>query len=709
MARDRYRLSACRRTRQGLVALVVAVVPFVIAVPSAFATLSASVTPSFPSPVTVGQSGLAESLQIQNNSTSPESSGNVTVSSITVVPACGTTSPTAQGDCPVADADPGVFTLSSTAMGVPGTACASTTFTVATIDAATGDVQFTPSSGSVVLTSPGTGNSACTIVFTATVNKMPIHPFSTSGNSSQTVGIAATAYSSSVNGSTGTAFGTQTVTIDKATPAIVTTPSGGATVGGTISDSAVMSGGVNPTGTLTFDVYGPNTACTGTPAFSSTTTVSGNGTYASSTFTPTAAGIYEFVVAYTGDAENAGGTTVCGTELVTVTAPQFTAVTPARDLDTRNGTGGTTGPVAGSSTFNLTVTGVNGVPSTGVGAVALNVTVTSPTCAAWLTVFPAGQPLPSSSNLNYTAGQTIPNLVVVGVGTGGQVSFNVPAACAGTIQVIADIQGWYSAQTGTPPAGSYTPLTPARDLDTRNGTGGTSGPVHGNTTFNLTVTGVNGVPATGAGAVALNVTITSPTCAAWLTVFPAGQPVPSSSNLNYSTGETIPNLVIVAVGSGGKVSFNVPSACAGSVQVIADIQGWYASQTGTPPSGSYTPLTPARDLDTRSGTGGTTGPVHGSTTFNLTVDGVNGVPASGVRAVVLNVTVTNPTCAAWVTVFPAGNALPPSSNLNYTAGETIPNLVVVGVGSAGQVSINVPSACAGTVQILADIQGWYAT
>src|SRR6202011_4999510 len=153
-----------------------------------------------------------------------------------------------------------------------------------------------------------------------------------------------------------------------------------------------------------------------------------------------------------------------------------------------------------------------------------------------------------------------------------------------------------SQPVGTPAPGTYTPLTPGRDLDTRNGTGGTTGPVAGNHTFNLTVTGVNGVPATGVGAVALNVTVTSPTCAAWITVFPTGQPLPPSSNLNYVAGQTIPTLVVVGVGTAGQVSFNVPAACAGSVQVIADIQGWYASQTGTPPPGGYTAVAPGRDL-----------------------------------------------------------------------------------------------------------------
>jgi hypothetical protein len=59
-------------------------------------------------------------------------------------------------------------------------------------------------------------------------------------------------------------------------------------------------------------------------------------------------------------------------------------------------------------------------------------------------VFPAGQPVPGSSTLAYVPGQTIPNLVIVGVGTAGQVFLDIPAAFTGNIQVIAEVQGWYA-------------------------------------------------------------------------------------------------------------------------------------------------------------------------------------------------------------------------------------------------------------------------
>ena len=127
---------------------------------------------------------------------------------------------------------------------------------------------------------------------------------------------------------------------------------------------------------------------------------------------------------------------------------------------------------------------------------------------------------------------------------------------------------------GSAAAGGLTPLTPARILDTRNGTGGISGPVASDHSISLNVEGVGGVPASGVSAVVLNVTATAPSVSGHLTVYPDGASVPSTSNLNFSAGETVPNLVIAPVGSDGKVDFYNGSS--GSVQVIADVSGWFS-------------------------------------------------------------------------------------------------------------------------------------
>jgi len=98
--------------------------------------------------------------------------------------------------------------------------------------------------------------------------------------------------------------------------------------------------------------------------------------------------------------------------------------------------------------------------------------------------------------------------------------------------------------------------------------------------------------------------------------------------------------------------------------------------------GRYFPLTPARILDTRIGLGAQAGRVQGGTTLDLTVVGNGAVPA-GATAVVLNITVTGSSAAGYLTVFSAGGTAPLASNLNFTAGQTVPNLVEVGLSPSG--------------------------
>jgi hypothetical protein len=86
------------------------------------------------------------------------------------------------------------------------------------------------------------------------------------------------------------------------------------------------------------------------------------------------------------------------------------------------------------------VAGRIGIPASGVSAVALNVTVTGPTLPGYLTVFPAGSQRPTASNLNFTVGQTIPNMVICGVGANGRIALFSPF---GFTNVIVDVVGWF--------------------------------------------------------------------------------------------------------------------------------------------------------------------------------------------------------------------------------------------------------------------------
>ncbi len=181
-----------------------------------------------------------------------------------------------------------------------------------------------------------------------------------------------------------------------------------------------------------------------------------------------------------------------------------------------------------------------------------------------------------------------------------------------------------------------------------------------------------------------------------MTVYPNGQAAPGVSNLNFTAGQIVPNLVTVPVVN-GKVDLRNNS---GSVDLIADATGYY-SATGS----AFSAGSPVRLLDTREGLGARAGAVGQGGVVSLNVAGVEGVPLTGVSAVVLNVTVTNPTQDSHLIVYPHGVERPGVSNLNYRAGQTVSNLVVVPVVDGRVTFFN----NAGSVDVIADLNGFFTS
>jgi hypothetical protein len=409
----------------------------------------------------------------------------------------------------------------------------------------------------------------------------------------------------------------------------------------------------------------------------------------------------------------------CDIGSVETFADTFSSLPPARILDTRFAPGpqnpGGLGTFAPQQTQQLTVVNVGGVPASGADAVLLNVTVTGPTHDGWLTVFPADAPLPTTSNLNFRAGETVPNLVVVKVGHGGanegKISINNTGGSpsAGSADVIADVVGYYRDPTLVA-ANRFTGLAPTRLLDTRFPAGaqnpGGLATFQPQQTQTLQVGGAAGVPA-GADSVVLNVTATGPSAPGWLTVFPSGS-VPTASNLNFTAGETVANLVTVQLNGSGQVQINNTGGNnqAGTVDVVADVVGFYQAASGS----ALVPIAPQRILDTRNGTGGVKGPVAPQASILCDPQTATGLPPAGsYTAVIVNVTATNTTANGWLTVFPSNQSLPPTSNLNFLAGQTVPNLVKIAVGADGKIAINNTGGNpnAGTADVVADIVGYY--
>jgi hypothetical protein len=365
----------------------------------------------------------------------------------------------------------------------------------------------------------------------------------------------------------------------------------------------------------------------------------------------------------------------------------YTAVTPGRITDTRAGSGQ---PNAGKTlgagaTVDVQVTGAGGVPATGVSAAILNITATNTTAASYLTVYPAGSTRPLASNLNWVAGKTVPNLVEAPLGAGGAVTIYNGA---GSTDVVADVEGYFAPPSGT--AGGEVALTPARIHDTRTsgstvGTGGT---------LSVQVTGAGGVPATGASAVILNVTVTNTTAQSYLTAWPQCNSRPVASNLNWLPSQTVPNRVIVPVCPSGQISFY---NAAGSTDIVVDVSGYFTDSTAA--GKFFVPQNPIRIKDTRS----SAQTLNAGGMLTLQVGGARGVPATA-TAVILNVTVTNTTAPSYLTVWPSTAPRPLASDLNWVGGQTVPNLAVATLGTSGAISIY---NAAGSTDVVVDVFGYF--
>lgn len=240
----------------------------------------------------------------------------------------------------------------------------------------------------------------------------------------------------------------------------------------------------------------------------------------------------------------------------------FVAKPPSRFLDTR----ASSGPVPAGGTVSFQVGGVNGIPANASAAV-VNLTVTETKSAGFLTAYASGSAKPNASNVNYGPGQTVPNLAVVPLGPDGKVT--ISNTSSGAAQVITDVSGYFLP--GTPlDSGAFGSIDPTRFLDTRT----SSGPVTAGGTISFQAAGMNGVPANAAG-VWVNLTVTEPTSFGYLTGYASRTAKPNASNVNYATGQTVPNLTYLPIGRDGKVTIaNTESGLGSTVQMIADVSGY---------------------------------------------------------------------------------------------------------------------------------------
>ena len=267
-------------------------------------------------------------------------------------------------------------------------------------------------------------------------------------------------------------------------------------------------------------------------------------------------------------------------------AGSWVSLPPTRVLDTATGQPDAA-LVPAQRALTPRLAGVAGLPVTGVAAVTMIVTVRNPSRSGFLTVRPKGEvsrgATPGGSSLNFNAGQSaVSNLVIVPLGRGGRVQFFNNSY--GEFDLSIDVTGYITA--GAPVPGGLVLQKMARLMDTRDGTGPAPGRPAGvmaaESVDTTQVLGSAGLPDAAVAAVLLSVTVNRPTTEGSVGVSQTGRRPDDGyghrwatpASVSYAVGQNVTNLVMVPLGSDGRI--DVTNNSAGTLSLIVDVVGYVA-------------------------------------------------------------------------------------------------------------------------------------
>ncbi len=264
-----------------------------------------------------------------------------------------------------------------------------------------------------------------------------------------------------------------------------------------------------------------------------------------------------------------------------------------------------------------------------------------------------------------------------------------------------------------PPGGEPTPTDPTTIVQT--GSSGQTGAcpttasqctnIAALGTLTVQITGRAGIPATGVSAVAINMISTNNTSNGALIAYPTGGTAPADPMVAHTGTQDGTGLEIVPVSSSGQITLlNYGGATTG---VLASVEGWIS--TGTTTGDVFAPTDPVRVLNAATGTGTCTpspcAAIPSGSSTTVAVAGQATIPASGVKAVMANITVISPTSIGLLDVTASTGTAPSGLNLIYNNGQTESIEAIVPLGTDG--AIKLASLGPTTLTVSVDIQGWY--
>jgi hypothetical protein len=225
-----------------------------------------------------------------------------------------------------------------------------------------------------------------------------------------------------------------------------------------------------------------------------------------------------------------------------------------------------TGILAPGSDRFVTMPAMSGIPSTSMTGAMLNITTVSPAGTGTLTVQSASGDR-DNATVAFSHGTLVKSRAVARLVDG---KFKLTAHTAAT-HVVVDLVGWW-APAEVVSGRLFQPRKSARVLDTRIGLGAPRGRVAAGKVVSIKVAGIGRPAPPGARAVVMNLTARDATRATVVTAWPRGIRRPAFPDLSVAAWRTTANLVVVRVGTNGRVLITNGS---GRTNLVADVVGYY--------------------------------------------------------------------------------------------------------------------------------------
>ena len=368
----------------------------------------------------------------------------------------------------------------------------------------------------------------------------------------------------------------------------------------------------------------------------------------------------------------------------------FTQLGPVRILDTR--TGGAATKLTATKPRAIQVAGVGGVPPTAIGVTG-TVTVVAATVGGYLYLGPESTTPPTSSAMNFTAGQVIANGFTLALNAQGQL-YAIDQATSGQTDILIDVTGYFLPGSS---ANTYHAITPTRVANSLSSIGIKR--LAAGSAQKLCLVASTGVSASTV-AVTGNLVAINPTSGGYLALTPVVTSPLTTSSVNFLAGNI--RAAGVTTPTSGNCFVIVYNAPAGNyVDAIFDLTGYYSKDAG---GSRFVAIAPFRALDTRNGTG-LSGKFISGQARGLTVTGAHLVPVDA-TAVSGDIVAIAPPAAGWAAVTPTVTSSPSTSTVNFLAGNVLASGVVTQL-SAGGMGIDLSDQPGGGTDVVFDVTGYF--